>query len=368
MARRRICPGRAQILLCATAALLSSERVVAIGHSVVVHCECNDDSTLLSWTCTRLIMAPRSTNHLWDLDQIKDEVDMQIEYLADMYTKGQSPVFSNPAEFGLSYEDVEFCAEDGVTLRGWLIKGGEDKVIVHSHFGCVSSRCGYTPEGKGDMKPWNEPIDFLRQARYLVDAGYSVLLFDFRNHGDSDGGSNPWITIGPEEHKDVLAAVGYLRTRADLADASIGLVSICMGSAATMFAFDRPEGLATIEQVKCLISVQPVDFDVSLRNNGADESVNRRINELITERVGFDLTKKTFLPALEKINVPTLVMQNENDPMTEIDHVEDIYARLNVEKKLVMLDLEAKRFAGYDYIGTHSDELLSFLGKYMGDG
>ena len=57
-----------------------------------------------------------------------------------MIKPGKSPVFGHPKELGLAHEDVEFQASDGVTLRGWLIRGGADRVIVQSHFGVQCSR------------------------------------------------------------------------------------------------------------------------------------------------------------------------------------------------------------------------------------
>ena len=44
-------------------------------------------------------------------------------------------MFDSPENFGVEYEDVTFKAKDGVTLSGWLIKRGTNKVIVQSHFG-----------------------------------------------------------------------------------------------------------------------------------------------------------------------------------------------------------------------------------------
>ena len=44
--------------------------------------------------------------------------------VSDMMIKpGKSPVFETPKDYGLDFEDVEFRAGDGVTLRGWLING-----------------------------------------------------------------------------------------------------------------------------------------------------------------------------------------------------------------------------------------------------
>ena len=39
-----------------------------------------------------------------------------------MVKPGQSPLFDSPEAHGLAYENVAFKAEDGTTLRGWLIK------------------------------------------------------------------------------------------------------------------------------------------------------------------------------------------------------------------------------------------------------
>ena len=121
----------------------------------------------------------------------------------------QSPLFDNPKNYDLDYEDVCFEARDGVKLRGWLIRGGSERVIVQSHFGVQCNRAGYCPKGKGFITPWKQDICFLRQAQYFANNGYSVLMYDFRGHGESDLGTTPWVSWGPEEAKDIVAAVDY---------------------------------------------------------------------------------------------------------------------------------------------------------------
>ena len=100
-----------------------------------------------------------------------------------MIKPGKAPVFETPDQYGLDYEDVEFKTKDGITLSGWIVKGGTDKVIIQSHFGVQCSRAGFTIEGKGMMEKmlWSDDIHFLNQAKYLVEAGYSVLMYDLRN-------------------------------------------------------------------------------------------------------------------------------------------------------------------------------------------
>ena len=146
-----------------------------------------------------------------------------------MIKPGKSPVFETPDNYGLDYEDVTFKASDGVELSGWLVKGGNEKVIIQSHFGVQCSRCGFTQEGKGMMKNvlWTSDIHFLNQAKYLVEAGYSVLMYDMRNHGNSE--QNGWVSWGLDERKDVVAAIKFIAEHPVYQNANLGLLSICMG-------------------------------------------------------------------------------------------------------------------------------------------
>jgi hypothetical protein len=112
----------------------------------------------------------------------------------------QSPVFDSPADYGLAFEDVEFKAADGVTLRGWLIPGGSDRVVIQSHVGVVCCRSGYTNKGKGIVKSYPTDIHFLNQAKYLHDAGYAERTTEWpRTSGSAttpskslDGSINTW--------------------------------------------------------------------------------------------------------------------------------------------------------------------------------
>ncbi len=147
---------------------------------------------------------------------------MLARYIANSVAKpGQAPVFGNPGEFELEYEDVTFKAEDGVTLSAWLVKGSSEKVIIFSHFGIQSSRSGYTPEGKPFPRPYPNKIEYLQTIKHLVEAGYAVLMYDQRNHGNSDTGTNQWITGGVDESKDVLAAVKYISTHPEYKDSPL---------------------------------------------------------------------------------------------------------------------------------------------------
>jgi len=283
-----------------------------------------------------------------------------------MIKPGNSPVFNSPSDEGLEYQDVEFPTSDGVTLRGWLIEGGTDKVIIQTHFGVQCSRSGYTPKGKGMIKMWKEDISFLRQAKYLSEQGYTVLMYDMRNHGESDRSPSEWISWGPEEARDVIAAVDFIATHPKYKDAAVGLLSICMGAVSSTYAYGMgDEGLARYPQVKAMIAVQPLNYKAFVKAFGMPGFLNRAGSKVSEERLGFDLNERTFVPDIKHITVPTLVLQNSNDPWTDLDFVRQYHNELRVEKELIWLDLTKDRAAAYDDLGTNPEPVLSWFGKHL---
>ena len=277
----------------------------------------------------------------------------------------QSPVFDNPENYALKYEDVAFKASDGVTIRGWLIDGGNDKIIIQSHFGVQCSRSGYCLEGKGLFKPWKSDISFLRQAKQLVNMGYSVLMYDMRNHGESDIGTTPWITWGAEEAKDIIAAVDFVESHPIYKDAEIGLLSICMGSAISTYAFGMENGLANRKNIKAMIAVQPLQYQKFIDALGLPKFIQRPVAKLNQKRTGVDMVEKSFLPNVKDIDVPTLIVQNSNDPWTDMNFVDSFYNQLTVEKDIHWADLEKNRIAAYDYIGQNPEGVYEWFDKYM---
>ena len=283
-----------------------------------------------------------------------------------MVKPGQAPLFDSPANYGLDYVDVTFPATDGTKLRGWLIQGGSDKVIVQSHFGVQCNRSGWERKGKGMMAPWKQDIKFLRQAKHFADNGYSYLMFDLRGHGESDLGPNPWVSWGPEEAKDIIGAVNFIEGREDLAEASIGLLAFCMGSASTTYAYGLEDGLAGHDRIKAFVAIQPLLYDIFVNALGMPGFMRRAADKITTDRLGFDLTEPNFIDCAPKVNVPTLVVQNQNDPWTQMRMVEDYYNSLAVEKReLKILDLERSRFAAYDWVGTNPGEIQAWFDRFM---
>ena len=116
-----------------------------------------------------------------------------------------------PVDYGSDFIDVEFPSRDGLMLRGWLMKGEEAKATLIFGHGLFRSR----REG-------------LERGSALNKKGFSVLLFDLRNHGESDLKST---SLGFLERLDVLGAYDFLkekrgRRRFVLLGVSMGAVAV----------------------------------------------------------------------------------------------------------------------------------------------
>jgi len=134
--------------------------------------------------------------------------------IAERFTHAvRYPVGRAPMVAASVYEDVAFRTGDGLTLRGWYFPTQSDRAAIIVH-GKDSNRIG------GEHRMIEKLADF------LVTSGYSVLIFDLRGNGDSDGDR---FSLGYLERRDVAAAIDHLIGRGFRED-RIALVGISMGA------------------------------------------------------------------------------------------------------------------------------------------
>jgi pimeloyl-ACP methyl ester carboxylesterase len=125
----------------------------------------------------------------------------------------------SPSGWGVwQYEEVEFAANGGPTLRGRVWSEGRIGIVL------AHGMSGLT--GQDD---WNA------FAEYLAGLGYGVFTFDFRSFCDADGCSEGSLEYG-EYWRDAVAAVEYMRSRGS---ERIFLIGASMGGIAAFRAADE---------------------------------------------------------------------------------------------------------------------------------
>ncbi len=129
------------------------------------------------------------------------------------------PLNIPPSYYDARYEPVSFITEDGLILKGWLVK------LEHLH---TKIPAIIICHGVGANKS-----DFTELAVSLAKRGYAVLLFDFRAHGESEGSRT---SLGYHEQKDIIAALGFLKNRPEIDKKRLGIYGFSMGGSAAILA------------------------------------------------------------------------------------------------------------------------------------
>lgn len=124
-----------------------------------------------------------------------------------------------------TYHNVTFTTEDAITLTGWYIPTTNGAAIILAH--------GYG---------WNR-ANLLPEAEFLADAGYGVLLFDFRGHGTSD---SAMVTLGDHERRDLIAALDFVTAQPDVDPDRIGGIGFSMGAATLALAAAQDDRLRAV--------------------------------------------------------------------------------------------------------------------------
>lgn len=128
----------------------------------------------------------------------------------------RKPITETPAKYGLAYQSIHFTSRvDHVQLSGWLIPAASPsgKVVIEDH-------------GYGENRS-SEPAS-LPDAKALHNAGYTVLMFDFRDEGESAGKQ---VSVGLYEQRDLLGAVDYAKK---LGYQHIGIIGYSMGASTAL--------------------------------------------------------------------------------------------------------------------------------------
>lgn len=225
----------------------------------------------------------------------------------------------DPAVFTLPYENVEFPSrEDSLTIRASFAPVNESSpavILVHGLGGCR-----FAPA-------------ILSAADMLHRAGYSTLLIDMRNHGESQITTGR-MAGGIHEYRDVLGAWDWLVNAHGIPPGRIGLFGTSLGAASVMIAAAEEPQVAAVWEDSSYAGVDlAIQNELALRQfPGFLASAASTASWLMD---GLDLSANSPLKAAAQWNSrPLYITHGEAD------------ARMPVEHAYILVD--ALRAAGTD--------------------
>jgi dipeptidyl aminopeptidase/acylaminoacyl peptidase len=219
-------------------------------------------------------------------------------------------VTGHPSQFGLPWEDVTFTSRgDEVVLSGWYLPtNGDDRCIILI---------------QGTEHHRNSPqIRALRLARDLVNQGFSVLLFDFRARGESEGDRS---SEGDREQWDVFGAIDYVTGRGIPVE-RIGLLGFSLGAGtALLVAAQEPRIPAIVSDSGFL------DYMMDLQNLYIGPI---RLPSWFAIFVAFagriffktDFSRVRPAQVVDQIEQPIFFIHGEDDPVISSEETSTLYA------------------------------------------
>ncbi len=192
----------------------------------------------------------------------------------------------SPADAGLPATDVRFPARDGTSLAGWWVPSRNGAAVVVAH-------------GSGSNRE-----SVLDQAAVLADAGYGVLAFDARGHGDSEGSG---MDFGWWAEDDLGGALDHVASQPGVDPGRIGVVGLSMGG----------EGALTVlgDRLVAAVVAEGATARVAADDGWKPEHVGGRLQRLMDwwqERLTQVLTDASPPPSLRSTvaasDTPVLVI------------------------------------------------------------
>ena len=276
------------------------------------------------------------------------------------------PIPKTPKDYGMTYRDVTIPTRDGLNLSGWLINEKASKLVVMTHFGYRANRYGYQLKYQPRLsKPYNKEIEFAYVAKELVKAGYGVLMYDLRNHGESDKTELGVGTGGHGERFDVIAAVEFLVNDRSTRGKPIGLLSYCYGANTTFFAMQEDREFFVKAGVKAIVALQPLSNGDYLKAMNVPKRIYDAADEHYKKHSGGYPLIAPIAEAAKSVSVPTRLVQATKDPMTNLDFIAETYKNIPVEKEMFWLEEPTHRFDGYNWFGDHPEDMLTWFDKYI---
>ncbi|MFN2269238.1 MAG: alpha/beta hydrolase [Anaerolineae bacterium] len=222
---------------------------------------------------------------------------------------------TSPADLGLIFEDVSFQSRDGLTLRGWFIPANPAKpavIFCHGHAGSMDPDVAYVP--------------------WFHAAGFSVLMFDFRAHGRSEGNR---VSLGYFERQDLLGAVDYLQGRGIM---EVGVMGFSMGGAVGITTAAQCESIRATVSDGGFAHLESAVVGWGL-GRGAPHwlalSLARLIITVAGWRLGVRLTEADPLRWVTHIAPrAVLFVHGDRDIFVPVADVEALYARAGEPKEL----------------------------------
>ena len=251
-----------------------------------------------------------------------------------------------PAPPDLGCVPVRIPSDSGSRLSGWLVPGapgGGAVLLLHS---VRSNR-----------------REMIERARFLRDAGYASLLFDFQAHGESPGER---ITFGFLESRDARAALEYLRSR--LPSERIGAIGVSQGAAAALVGRVPLAVDALVLEAVYPDLEQAVANRIEIRLGPLGRHLAPLLLWQVEPRLGFDPGRLAPQSGIASLRAPLLLIAGSEDRHTRLPESRRLFDRAPEPKEFWAVRGAAHQNFHRFAPAAYERRVLGFFDRYLRGG
>jgi dipeptidyl aminopeptidase/acylaminoacyl peptidase len=237
------------------------------------------------------------------------------------------PYWRDPADASIYFRDVTITTTDGVNLAAWYVPAIDTSSSLNTPTILLA-------HGFLDRR-WF----MLHLVPWLHEAGYNVMLLDFRGHGDSD--KRP-TTIGRKELLDLQAALDWLEAEGIVG--RVGGLGMSMGAATLVNTATQDDRIDALVLDSCFADWKDTDFGEDYR--------------LPPEWLVPDVPSPQEL--IPHVHVPVFIIHGSADVLTNVDHAYRLYDAANDPKALWIND-SGHAWSSWTYPETYRQKILDFF-------
>jgi fermentation-respiration switch protein FrsA (DUF1100 family) len=219
---------------------------------------------------------------------------------------------------GIAFEDVAIPSFDQTRLYGWWMSAGRKAATVVVLHGVKKNR-----------------TDVLRAALVLRRAGFNVLVFDGRAHGDSEG---RYVTYGFYERRDVDSAIEWLIKEKRIDGRRVGLAGESMGAAIALQVAAHNSKISAVWADSPFASLRRVTEEFLKRVTRLPGAVLNPVLwtsiQVASYRGKFDVHSVDPLSLAGKISCPVYLVHGTADQLIATAHSENIFEALGARKEI----------------------------------
>lgn len=243
----------------------------------------------------------------------------------------------------ISANSVQFQSSSGATIHGWFSQGKEGAGAVILMHGVRANR-----------------LSVLERARFLVGRDFSVLLFDFRAHGESVGEN---ITFGYLESRDAQATVEFVSML--LPKEKIGIIGVSMGGASVLLAKPQLKIDAVVFESVYPTIEQAISNRITARLGNWSAILAPLLTWQLKPRLGIDVKDLRPIDYVGALDMPKLFIAGEKDEHTTLKESNALFAAASEPKELWIVP-NAGHIDFYSLVKDEYEQRVStFFEKYL---